>query len=200
MEATRSRSLIMQGICWLRWHTSLYGRMMPSGLWPLPSRNSPVLEAAPDNPLADTSWIATAYWDGAQMASVLEGTALTAAFGAGGQLNGTAGCNTYSASYLVEGRSLAITPPSLSSAICGEPEGVMEQETAFLNTLTSAGGYNLEGGELFILGASGQAVLEFVPATITWTRAVRPLPTLAAKSGPKCRAALTVPLSMSLVI
>ena len=38
----------------------------------------------------------------------------------------------------------------------------MEQEAAFLNALTSAGCYNLEGGELFILNASGQAVLEFV--------------------------------------
>jgi polar amino acid transport system substrate-binding protein len=134
----------------------------PAGESVAEERAVSVLEAAPDNPLADTSWIATTYWDGGQMASVLEGTALTAAFGAGGQLNGSAGCNTYSASYLVQGASLAITPPSLSSMICEEPEGVMEQETAFLNALTSAGGYNLEGGQLFILGASGQAVLEFV--------------------------------------
>jgi len=121
-----------------------------------------VTEAAPDNPLAGTSWFATAYFDGTQMSSVLEGTALTALFGADGKLNGSAGCNTYSASYLVEGASLAITPPSATSTICGEPAGVMEQEAAFLNALTSVGGYNLEGGQLYILNASGQAVLEFV--------------------------------------
>ena len=89
-------------------------------------------------------------------------TGLTAAFGADGKLNGSAGCNTYSSSYLVEGRSLAITPPSLSSMICEEPEGIMEQETAFLSALASAGGYSLEGGQLFISNASGQVVLEFV--------------------------------------
>ena len=38
----------------------------------------------------------------------------------------------------------------------------MEQEAAFLNALTSAGGYNLEADQLYILNASGQAVLEFV--------------------------------------
>ena len=121
-----------------------------------------VLEAARENPLAGTSWFATAYWDGAQMAMVLEGTALTASFGTGSNLDGTSGCNTYSANYLVEGRSLAITPPSATSKLCGEPQGVMEQETAFLSALASAGGYNLEGGELFILDGAGQAVLEFV--------------------------------------
>jgi len=121
-----------------------------------------VLEAAPENPLAGTSWFATTYWDGSQMAMVLEGTALTASFGTGSNLDGTSGCNTYSANYLVEGRSLAITPPSATSKLCGEPQGVMEQETAFLSALASAGGYNLEGGELFILDGAGQAVLEFV--------------------------------------
>ncbi len=121
-----------------------------------------VLEATPENPLAGTSWFATAYWDGAQMATVLDGTALTAAFGTGSNLDGSAGCNTYSASYLVEGRSLAITPPSGTSKLCGEPEGIMEQEAAFLNALASAGSYNLEAGQLFISDASGQVVLEFV--------------------------------------
>jgi heat shock protein HslJ len=121
-----------------------------------------VSEAAQENPLAGTSWFATAYYDGAQMATVLEGTALTAVFGADGTLNGSAGCNTYSASYLVQGSSLAITPPSSTSTICNDPAGIMEQEVAFLSALTSAGGYNLEGGELYILDASGQAVLEFV--------------------------------------
>jgi len=121
-----------------------------------------VLAAEPDNPLAGTGWFATAYWDGAQMATVLEGTTLTVQFGTGSDLNGSAGCNTYSASYLVEGRSLAITPPAGSSKLCGDPEGIMEQEQAFLNALTSAGSYNLEGGELYISDASGTVVLELV--------------------------------------
>ena len=65
-------------------------------------------------------------------------------------------------SYLVQGRSLAITPPSGTSQLCGEPQGIMEQEAAFLNALVSAGSYNMEAGELFILDAAGRAVLEFV--------------------------------------
>jgi ABC-type amino acid transport substrate-binding protein/heat shock protein HslJ len=125
-------------------------------------RSVSVTEAAPDNPLAGTSWSATAYWDRSQMAQVLAGTALTAQFGANGKLNGSAGCNTYSASYLVDGSLLSITPPSTSQMLCGEPEGVMEQENAFISALTTAGSYSLDGGQLFISNASGNVVLEFI--------------------------------------
>jgi heat shock protein HslJ len=124
-------------------------------------------EAAPDNPLVGTRWQAMAFYD-AEVGGIgvpLPGTSLTAAFGADGKLNGSAGCNTYSASYLVDGSLLSITPPTSTSAICGEPEGIMEQEAAFLSALASAGGFNLQGSQLQILNASGQLLLELVPLT-----------------------------------
>jgi heat shock protein HslJ len=49
--------------------------------------------------------------------------------------------------------------------VCGEPEGIMEQEAAFLSALASAGGFNLQGSQLQILNASGQLLLELVPLT-----------------------------------
>jgi heat shock protein HslJ len=121
-------------------------------------RQVSVSDAAPDNPLAGTAWLATAM----NGDIVLDGTTLTAAFGEDGSLDGSAGCNSYSASYMVQGTFLSITPPSATGMLCGEPEGIMEQESAFLAALQSAGSYSLEVGELYIQDGSGATALEFV--------------------------------------
>lgn len=121
-----------------------------------------VTEGAPDNPLAGTSWRATAYFDGTGMTSVLAGTTPTAAFGAGGDLNGSAGCNSYGGNYLVDGNTLTVGALMSTQILCGEPEGIMEQESAFLAALQSASSFNLEGGQLFIQDGSGRTSLEFV--------------------------------------
>jgi polar amino acid transport system substrate-binding protein len=117
-----------------------------------------VSEAVPENPLAGTRWRATVL----NGDTVLEGTTLTAAFGADGRLNGSSGCNSYSASYTVSGTQLAITPPTGTSALCGDPAGIMEQETAFLAALQSAGSFSLEAGQLYVLSTTDQALIEFV--------------------------------------
>lgn len=117
-----------------------------------------VTEAAPDNPLAGTRWQATVL----NGDTVLEGTTLTAAFGADGSLNGSAGCNSYSTRYLTDGTLLTIYPPGSTGALCGQPEGIMEQESAFLAALQAASSFSLEGGELYIKDSTGQAVIEFV--------------------------------------
>jgi heat shock protein HslJ len=117
-----------------------------------------VTEAAPENPLAGTNWTATVL----NGASVIEGTSLTASFGANGSLNGSSGCNSYSATYTVDSASLIIGPPGATGALCAEPEGIMEQEAAFLAALQSTSAYSLEGGELYLIDATGAAIIEFV--------------------------------------
>ena len=56
----------------------------------------------------------------------------------GGRLTGSAGCNTYNATFTIDGGAIEITPPATTRKICPEPEGVMEQETAYLAALASA--------------------------------------------------------------
>ena len=121
-----------------------------------------VTEGTPQNPLAGTSWQVTAIYDAevGGIGVVLPGTSLTAAFGAAGKTNGSAGCNTYSARYLVEGSQLAITPPTATSMLCSEPEGIMEQEVAFLTALASAESFVLTDNELQILNTSGNPLLD----------------------------------------
>jgi polar amino acid transport system substrate-binding protein len=114
------------------------------------------------NPLVGTQWQVISYYDpnnGGGMASVLSGTSLTAAFGADGMVNGSAGCNSYSARYVVDGSLLAITPPTSTLRVCETPQGIMGQETAFLAALVSAGSFAIDGNQLNILNASGQVVL-----------------------------------------
>jgi heat shock protein HslJ len=122
-----------------------------------------VTDAAPENPLAGTRWQATFYWDGSTMQPALPDASLTVAFDASGNLNGSAGCNSYSARYTVQGSMLAITPPTTTSMIC--EEGVMVQENAFIAALAAAGSFSTEGNQLYISNASGQVVLELVAAT-----------------------------------
>jgi ABC-type amino acid transport substrate-binding protein/heat shock protein HslJ len=123
-----------------------------------------VTEGAPSNPLAGSSWEVTAYYDGnaGEMATVLGGTTLTAAFGPGGDLNGSGGCNTYSARYVVEGNALSISPPRSTSMTCEEPAGIMEQEAVFLVALQATASFSIEADQLYLSDASGQVVLEFV--------------------------------------
>jgi polar amino acid transport system substrate-binding protein len=123
-----------------------------------------VTEAAPENPLAGTRWQVGNFLDVelGDVGVVLPGTTLTMAFGANGKVNGSSGCNTYSASYLVTGSQLAITPPIGTNILCNEPSGIMEQEAAFQALLPTVGGYSIEGDSLYLQDASGQVVAELV--------------------------------------
>jgi heat shock protein HslJ len=117
----------------------------------------------PANPLAGTSWLATAYYDpGANgMVSVLPGTSLTAEFDREDSLVGSGGCNDYRARYQVEGSNLAIEGVSAGRTLCSEPEGIMEQEAQFLGHLEAATTFTLEGNQVRIAGSAGQTLLEF---------------------------------------
>jgi ABC-type amino acid transport substrate-binding protein len=123
-----------------------------------------VTEAAPENPLAGTRWQVASFSDPevGGIGLVLPGTTLTMAFSKNGKLNGSSGCNSYSASYVVTGSQLAITPPTGTNAMCGTPEGIMEQEAAFLELLPTVGGYSIEGDSLYLEDAAGQVVAELV--------------------------------------
>ena len=85
-------------------------------------------------------------------APVLPGTLVDARFtinpdGQGGQMAGSAGCNTYNA---VFGEGLGSQTSFTSSSICFTPDGIMEQENSYLNSLGRAYGYWLTGNQLVV--------------------------------------------------
>jgi heat shock protein HslJ len=109
------------------------------------------------DPLDGTSWRLTML-DGA---SLVPGTEITATF-EDGEVSGKA-CNIYGGQYQVSGDKLTITRVFWTEMACMDPQGIMEQETAFFNLLTSAQSFKLTAGRLLIVGAGGEE-LAFAPA------------------------------------
>ncbi|MCS6883463.1 MAG: META domain-containing protein [Oscillochloridaceae bacterium] len=121
--------------------------------------------------LSGTSWTVTGYNNGKQaVVSVLNGSTLTLVFGADGQLSGSAGCNNYTGSYEVADQSLRIGPLASTKRLCNEPEGVMEQETQFLEALGTAVTYRIDGDRLELRtgdGAMAVTAVRAAPAAAT---------------------------------
>jgi heat shock protein HslJ len=79
---------------------------------------------------------------------VLSGAQTTAVLGADSSMTGSAGCNTYSTTYQVNGSEVTIAPPTVGRMVCSEPPGIMEQENAFLTALPKATGFQVSGDRL----------------------------------------------------
>jgi heat shock protein HslJ len=122
-------------------------------------RTVQVSATAPANPLANTYWTLSAYYDGSQMQSVLPGTLLTTNFDTGGGVSGSGDCNTYSAAYQVTGSNLNITSPLATGTLCDSD--IDAQEQAFFAAMESAASFTIEAGQLYITGISGSVVLEY---------------------------------------
>jgi heat shock protein HslJ len=115
--------------------------------------------------LEGTTWRVRGYNNGKQaVVSVLPGSSLDATFGAEGRVSGSAGCNRYFASFSVEGEALSLGPVGASRRACAEPEGVMQQEAAFLAALESVATWRVTGERLELLIAGGARALDLVAA------------------------------------
>jgi heat shock protein HslJ len=113
------------------------------------------------------SWEATSLLKGTAITGPLAGTKITATFDDAGTLSGSAGCNTYSATYTTDHGTITITPPAGTKKLCPTPDGVMEQEAAYLAALPKAGRYQVEGDSLQLLTAEGTFVATFARAPST---------------------------------
>ena len=78
---------------------------------------------------------------------LLPDTTITIEFSADGQVNGSAGCNSYFGSYSLDSDSLITSPIGSTQMWC---EGIMEQESAFLQMLQTATGLTVTETELTI--------------------------------------------------
>ena len=109
----------------------------------------------PQTPLEGTTWSAQAYNNGrGGVVSLIAGTEITARFEAG-RVGGSAGCNTYTASYTLNGSAIEIGPAISTRMACQSPPGRMEQEAAYLAALQTARVYRIEGSRLTLETADG---------------------------------------------
>jgi len=109
------------------------------------------IAAQPEDPLDGTDWQLYAY----RKSKPLPGRQITATF-KDRQVTGSAGCNSYFASYELNGAEIKIGPAGATLMACSEPEGIMEQEQEFLGYLNNADRFELEDGRLLIISADGE--------------------------------------------
>lgn len=114
--------------------------------------------------LEGTAWKLTGYNTGSAISSALLDTEITAEF-ADGQMSGTAGCNHYFAAFTVEDNQMTLGPAGNTEMFCMEPEGVMEQEVAFLKVLGEVASFTIEGNTLTMFDNEETPKLTFIIAT-----------------------------------
>ncbi|MEZ4770063.1 MAG: META domain-containing protein [Caldilineales bacterium] len=144
--------------------------------------------------LTDTAWDVVNYNNGREaVVGILEGTEVTAYFGADGTVTGNAGCNQYFAEYTTDGSNISIGQPGSTMMFCAEPEGAMEQESAYLAALQSAATYSISGDMLQMRTAEDALAVVMVrreivdlpePAPATPTGVVTGAQSLNIRSGP----------------
>jgi heat shock protein HslJ len=111
--------------------------------------------------LEGTRWQLVSYADEqGNLVDVLPDAEVTAEF-SGGQVAGSAGCNRYSASYSLEGSTIALGPAAATRMMCAAPEGIMEQEHSYLVALDSATAYRIDGDSLELTDANGAILATF---------------------------------------
>ncbi|MFC1976800.1 META domain-containing protein [Chloroflexota bacterium] len=110
--------------------------------------------------IEDTTWVLESYGEQGNLQAVLEGTEITATFqSAEGQVNGSAGCNSYFGGYQIDENKLSVPMMAHTEMYCVEPEGAMEQETQYLRLLSAAESYEVTEDKLQII--AGSQVLVF---------------------------------------
>jgi heat shock protein HslJ len=107
------------------------------------------------------TWEATGILQENAVSSPIAGTEITASFAESGALTGSAGCNTYTATYTTDRGAIEIAQPAATEMACSEPAGVMEPEAAYLAALPNAVRYRISGRSLELLTAEGTLVVTY---------------------------------------
>jgi heat shock protein HslJ len=128
--------------------------------------------------LVDTEWVLISL-DGSPL---IEQTQITLNLGEA-SLDGSAGCNTYGASYAAAEDSLRLSGLYWTEMGCTEPEGVMDQEQAYLDALSAAARFRLDGDGLEVYDEAGASILAFAakgaPSSVLATPVPEPTVTIA---------------------
>ena len=113
-------------------------------------------------PLEGTAWTLDTIASGTDaVSSVLNGTTSTLSL-ADGQAGGSAGCNTFSGAYELDGTSLTFGP--LASTLMACAEEVMAQEATIFEALGSVASWSVEENRLSLLDADAHLLLGYTGA------------------------------------
>ncbi|MDD1677256.1 MAG: META domain-containing protein [Methanomicrobiales archaeon] len=112
-------------------------------------------------PLGGTQWELVGFHEGAGVSSPVNGTSITATFGDDGNLSGSAGCNAYFAAYSTNNSALSLGGIGTTKKYCTSPEGIMMQESAYVNSLAKVRGYSIGERGLVLIDGNGSVILSF---------------------------------------
>jgi heat shock protein HslJ len=107
------------------------------------------------------NWIVTGINTDDAIVSPIVSVELTALFADDGSLTGFAGCNDYTTSYTADTGNIEIEPPASTKMFCSEPEGLMDQEAAYLAALDAATQYAFNGPTMDLLDGEGKSLVTF---------------------------------------
>lgn len=116
-------------------------------------------EAQPTNPAVDLlgkEWTLTELNGSAP----LDGSTTTLTIDDKG-IGGNAGCNSYGGKYSLQGRKVSFQEIFWTEMACVEPDGIMQQETQFLETLGLTASYEITDGKLVLKNSAGETTLRF---------------------------------------
>ena len=91
----------------------------------------------------------------------IPGTAITAAI-ENGEISGEAGCNIYGGSFTFAEGNIQVGDIFVTERYCLEPEGMMEQEQAYLGALRSVVQFTVSDSRLQLKDQTGTTVLIFI--------------------------------------
>ena len=111
-------------------------------------------------PLVGTNWTLESFHTADAVSSVISGTTITAVFGNNDNATGSAGCNRYFAQYNLTGTTLLISQVGSTKMYCGA-EGVMQQESTYLTSLSAAKTFTINGDQLSLADSKGSTILSF---------------------------------------
>ena len=123
-----------------------------------------VLDFTAVKPLAlvNTHWQATGINNGKGGVVTSATTGLAMARFSDGKVSGQAGCNSFSASYVISGNQITIGPAMATRKHCAEPAGIMAQEQEYLQALSRARVYELSDSRLKLRDEKGALQVDFV--------------------------------------
>jgi heat shock protein HslJ len=121
------------------------------------------IEIGVNNGLTASRWLLQSYSSPQTgLRTPIPGTEITARFEANGNLSGSAGCNTYNGGFTAYDQTLRNNALSASQSLCGDPEGIMEQEAMFLSLMPQAAQFTISAGQLSVFDNGGNRILVFV--------------------------------------
>jgi heat shock protein HslJ len=135
---------------------------------------TPAVVAETDRlPLEGPLWRLESMLGANALSPVLAGSLATARF-QGGEMSGNATCNQFFGAYQLSGGNLSVTVGGSTMMACQPPE-LMQQEITYLSLLGQTASFAIDGEQLMLQDASGNAILRYTAVVspplvgTTWT-------------------------------